>query len=379
MKRLMTPYYKALHAAIKEQGGMFNAHLHLDRAGTIEKRYLHGLNINPFEASYISLAQKHGIISAIHDGPAYEREDLSSRANQYLDIMVAAGTTRASTFVDVSCDRVGLTALELMIEIKRQRQNELDLEVGAYSPLGFKNSEPERWSLLEEGGQHADFLGSLPERDDCCDYPDHIGFEEHCRRMLLLGQRLGKPVHIHVDQRNDPADRGAELLLEAIKTVGAPLSDSSEPMVWLVHVISPTTYTEARFRALLEGLAQHHIGVICCPSAALSMRQLRPQKTPTGNSIARVLEMLAVGIDVRLGSDNIADICLPAGTANLLDEVFVLANALRFYDISILSKLAAGVRLGNMDREQLVRHLEYDSLEIELALRHSLQRVAERS
>ncbi len=377
MYRLKTPYYKTLYATIIKLGGMFNAHLHLDRAGTIALRYLAGAHINPFENSHTSLAQKHGIIPAIHSGPAYEQEDLSTRVNHYLDIMAEVGTTRANTFVDVSCDRVGLTALELMLEIKRQRKDKLDLRVGAYSPLGFNDSEPERWQLLEEGGQHADFLGSLPERDDCNDYPDHIGFEEHCRRMLLLGQRLEKPVHIHIDQRNDPAERGTEMLLKAIRSVGTPFSESSVPMVWLVHVISPSTYTEARFKTLLDGLTEHNIGVICCPSAALSMRQLRPLQTPTGNSIARILEMLAAGIHVRLGSDNIADICLPAGTANLLDEVFVLANTLRFYNVSILAKLAAGVRLDAADRKQLVQHLEQDNHEVELALLNPSQKDAE--
>ena len=371
MDRFSTPYYKALNAAIKEHGGMFNAHLHLDRAGTIEKRYLPGLNIDPFENSHISLAQKHSLISTIHNGPAYEREDLSSRVGHYLDIMVAAGTTRASTFVDIGCDRIGLAALELMLEIKQQRREELHLEVGAYSPVGFKDSEPERWALLEEGAACADFIGSLPERDDHHDYPDHIGFDEHCRRMLLLGERLGKPVHIHVDQRNDPTERGAEMLIEVIKTLGISARSSSDPMIWLVHVISPSTYTEVRFNALLEGLVQHNIGVICCPSAALSMRQLRPRSTPTANSIARILEMMAEGVPVRLGSDNIADICLPAGTANLIDEVFVLANALRFYDVSILAKLAAGADLDTVDRERLKRHLEYDYLEIDQVLRHT--------
>lgn len=93
--------------------------------------------------------------------------------------------------------------------------------------------------------------------------------------------------------------------------IGTP--SDSEPLVWLVHVISPSTYDESRFHALIEGLLDRNVGVICCPSAAISMRQVRPFSAPTHNSIARVLEMLAAGVQVRIGSDNVCDITSPAG------------------------------------------------------------------
>ena len=41
------------------------------------------------------------------------------------------------------------------------------------------------------------------------------------------------------------------------------------------------------FQATLAALVELNIGIICCPSAALSMRQLRPIATPTYNRIAR--------------------------------------------------------------------------------------------
>ena len=143
---------------------------------------------------------------------------------------------------------------------------------------------------------------------------------------------------------------------------------ASEPLIWLVHVISPSTYPEDRFNRLAEALAERNIGVICCPSAALSMRQLRPLATPTANSIARVLELLVAGVQVRLGSDNLCDVTSPAGTLDLIDELFVLSNAVRFYDIGILSKLAAGEPLDAADRATIRTHLDRDADEIALAL-----------
>jgi cytosine deaminase len=352
-------YYRSLRLAMARHGGMFNAHLHMDRSNTLEygESAMAG-------GSHLSLSQKHGLIPSVHASPAYDPDNLFRRVNDILDTMVAVGTSRASTVTDVTCDRVKLSALEVMLDIKNKRKHELDFCVGAYSPLGFTDAEPQRWDLLCKGAEMADFIGSLPERDDTDNYPTHIGFQEHCRRILTLAARLNKSVHIHVDQRNDPAENGAELVVRVMDELGMTGPSSVEPVVWLIHVISPSMYEEARFEKLLQDLVARNIGVICCPSAAISMRQLRPLKTPTSNSIARVLEMLAAGVHVCLGSDNICDITSPSGTPDLTAELFVLSNALRFYDVNILAKVGAGLRLDTHDRAVVTQHLLRDRQEI---------------
>ncbi len=363
-RTLANPFHRRLDARIAELGGMWNAHLHLDRAGTLDEVYMQGSGHRILETSYISLLEKHTLIKELHRGPAYEERDLVERVNAYLDILVASHTTHADTLVDVTADGVDLSALETLLEIKRERSEDIDLRIGAYSPLGFTDSEPERWDLFVRGAERADFIGSLPEADDTQDYPNNIGFDEHCRRVLELSKRLGKLVHIHVDQRNEPSERGAEQLVQAVREYGAPFSNSGEPQLWAIHLISPSTYDEGRFEKLLAGLVECNIGVVCCPSAALGMRQLRPLTTPTYNSIPRVLEMVAAGVHVRLGSDNIADICSPSTTADLRDEVFLLSAALRFYHIGVLATLACGAKLDAEERELVRDHLDQSDLEM---------------
>jgi cytosine deaminase len=360
----MNPFYQRLQARLEALGGMFNAHLHLDRAGTLDEKYMqqHGHVI--LENSHISLHEKHSLINVLHNGVAYEKDDLASRINACLDVMVASNTFRADSLVDVSADRVGLSALQTMSEIKRARAHEIDLRIGAYSPFGFRDDAPERWDIFCEGAAEADFIAALPEADDTDDYPQHIGFFEHCRRMLELGQEKQCMVHVHTDQRNEPSENGTERLLAAIREYGAPQSADGEPMVWAVHMISPSTYEESRFQRLLADLVELNVGVICCPSAAIGMRQLRPLATPTYNSIPRVLELLAGGVHVRLASDNIADICSPSTTADLVDEIFVLSAAVRYYDIGILAQVAAGKALDENQRQQLREHLAANDQEI---------------
>jgi cytosine/adenosine deaminase-related metal-dependent hydrolase len=366
----MSLFYQRLRSAIRELGGMHNAHLHLDRAGTLDEKYLASIDYRILDTSHASLHEKHGLINDIHAGPAFDPEDLAARVNEHLDLMIAVDTSRADTMVDVTNDRVGLSALDTLMAIKRARAAEIRFMVGAYSPFGFTDAEPERWDLMVEGARRADFVGCMPEADDHAEYPDHIGFHEHLRRVMDLARESGKMVHVHVDQRNEPSEHGTEQLIDAVREFGAPAGAPGEPMVWAVHMISPSTYDEARFERMVEGLVAHDIGVICCPSAAIGMRQLRPLFTPTYNSIPRVLELIAAGVHVRLGSDNIADICSPSTTANLTDEVFVLSAALRFYHPGILAKLAAGTKIDERERALVRDHLENNDREIAKLLEH---------
>lgn len=362
--RNASPYFNQLHRRIVELGGLYNAHLHLDRSGTLHATQEILSEREKGRESQLSLATKHSLIPAIHESPCYDRPAMEGRVNAFLDLMVEAGTTRAATVVDTTADRVGLGGVELFLQLKRERAGVIDLEVGAYSPLGFRDDEPWRWELLESGARMADFIGLLPERDDQRRYPEHVGFEECCRRGLRLAADLGRPLHVHLDQMNHPSEGLTERFVRVFRELDLPVNRWGTPWAWLVHVISPSTYEERRFQKLLESLVELNLGVICCPSAAISMRQYRTAYTPTFNSIARVLEMLAAGLHVRVGSDNICDITSPAGTPDLLHELYVLCNAVRYYELELLAKLGAGLKPDVADRERLHRHLHDDRAEI---------------
>ena len=246
MKRtLFPPYFTTLDAMIRALGGAFNAHLHIDRAGTYDEtvRLLQG---------------------RVRDG---------------------ANLTLAGKYLSGN---------------------------GYYWVSGFRDDEPARWALVEQAAERADFLGILPERDDRTDYPDHIGYDTCCRRSLDLAARLGKDLHIHVDQANHPHETGGETVARLVQEMGLGRRPEDEPFVWLIHLISPSTYDEPRFRDLADRLAGLGIGS-------------------------------------------------PMGTPDLMAEVFVLANALRIYDMGILARIAAGLPLLPEDRARLRIHLQEDA------------------
>jgi cytosine deaminase len=361
MNQITTPYFLELRQKISTNGGLFNAHLHIDRSGTLNDT-IKIINSDQGASSHISLKKKHSIIPAIHESDCYSSKNLSTRVSEYIQMMIAVGTTRADTLVDVTDDNLRLSALETLLQTKEKYSNSIDFRLGAYSPLGFRDDQPNRWEILKLGAKVADFIGALPERDDQEIYPEHIGFDLSCRQFIELSIVLNKPLHIHLDQQNHPHENDTERFLEIVEDLAIPVHPDQEPYIWLIHVISPSTYDENRFKRLLKKIKKYNLGIICCPSAAISMRQIRDIYTPTYNSIARVLDMLAMGIWVRIGSDNICDITSPAGTIDLVDEIFVLCNALRFYDLDVMSKIASGLNLSTAEQAKIRNHLRNDEI-----------------
>lgn len=353
-------YRNILAQVVGSHGGAQNFHAHIDRAGTLHPRYLQAYGLTPLNATLAALQVKQSIVGELHRGPAYDTEDLARRMRIVLDRSIAAGIRRLVSCIDATPD-IGMRALDVALALKAEYgTNGLTLEVVPHPIFGFKEDlrySTSRWDLFRDACARCDGVGSLPERDVRA---DSIGHTEHLRRTLLLGKELQKPVYVHVGQAHDPRERDIFELIEAVKWLDLSVGPYDDPCVWAVHALSPSTYSEADFRDVLVGLKAQRIGVICCPRAALSMRQNRALVAPLHNSVARVLEMALVGIPIRLGTDNIADLFVPTSTEDMLDQVIVLADALRFYDPAVLGKFVAGVRLNDNDKQTIRQHLEND-------------------
>lgn len=370
----MTEMYKsqfflALDQYCRQFGGIFNAHAHADRFSTLlESMEAQGAHDNPL-TSY-SLWDKVTAIETLHHGNAYSRSSLTERINRFLSKSEACGIRRVDSFVDIDTDielSDGMGALEIALDLKKQYKDRLDFRVGAYVPSGFRKNDRQKQELFESAIKIADFIGTSPERDDSQFYPgtsDHIGLKHHFEWTLDLAVSNNKPVHYHLDQQISPLEKGTEGLIGLLESssLGDLITKAGEhePLVWAVHAISPSTYNHARLQKMIGKMAQLNIGLICCPSAAISMRKLPIFDAPIHKSIAEVLPMLHCGIHTRLGTDNVDDIFLPANSLDLRHEIATLTNALRFYNVPIIAKLACGKELSPDDKNFISQHLKYE-------------------
>ncbi|NOY10250.1 MAG: hypothetical protein GXP33_15560 [Spirochaetes bacterium] len=332
-------------------GGWFNAHAHLDRAFIMEPKYVEHADMDPWDISTYPLEAKQHTTGALHEGLAYTKASLKSRIARALDESIKNGIRRIDTFIDTTADCIGLTALETAVELKKQYSKKIDLRVGAYPIFGFKNTGKDRWELFSRGAKLADFIGTLPERDM---RTGHIGFTEHFRRIITLANSLDyKDVHMQIDQTNNPNENGTETLIEAVRWLRPDSTGHIQrktPTIWAIHALSIASFSEERFRKIIDGLKETNIGIIVCPSATISNKQNRDIMVPMHNSITRVLDLLLEDIPVRIGTDNVEDFFLPTGSLDLYHEVRDAANALRFYNFTTWAKIAAGSRLNEIDK-----------------------------
>lgn len=346
-----------LERTVRSFGGWLNAHTHLDRANTFAPEYLQHANIDPVGAAGLSLPVKQILVGELHKGKAYRPDNLYARMRAELERMVALQVREVVSFVDATPD-IGLTAIEQAARLREEFRGRLTLKIAVSPIFGFKNPQvnPDRWNVYRQAAEIADVLGGLPSKDRA---EGRVGFDGHVRMLLELAKTLHKPVHLQVDQDNDPREEETEQLTQAVRWLGSPdVPGEDGPTVWAVHAISPACYDEARFQRLVENLVTYNIGVICCPTAALSMFQLRPMLTPVHNSIARILDMLVAGVPVRIGTDNICDIFIPNGDGSVRSEVWVAATALRFYHTMVWAKIGAGVELNEGDKEWIRQALQ---------------------
>jgi len=349
-----TDFETEIRSFVREFGGFFNAHAHIDRAFTFDDKYLGHIGKTVSDLSGLTLAEKQDLVGAIHEGKAYEKEDLEERMKKVLDESIGYGVSKLHSCIDTTgSDKIKLTALEIALKLKKEYKDKIDFKIGAYNVFGFKKDEPERWNFFVEAAKKSDFLVGLQERDE---REGHIGEEQHVKRILELAYQLKKPAHFHVDQANIPDERRTEILLGGMHNLFDVYYETCNyPEVWAVHVISPSCYPEDRFLRLCDNLVKYNIGVICCPSAGISMKPMKEKEARIHNAISRIWTMIFRGVNVYLGSDNINDVFVPSSSPDMFDEVLRLADILRFYDTRILAKLAAGKKMNNFDKATIKR------------------------
>lgn len=363
--RALSPYDQILLETVQSLGGFYNAHAHIDRADTLDDRYLRHINTTSLEASSLPLSVKQNLTGDLHRGLAYSKDDLRERMDRVIARLIRYGTTRLSTCIDATSGIAedGLLAIRVALELKQKFSDSVKIRIAPNPIFGFKEGSG-RWEIFTEAAKQADFLSALPEKDDFSDSRQRdgkIGFRNHLRMVMELGCELQKEVHLHLDQANSPDERGTEILIEGLRWISQPqIPNHKGPTVWVIHMISPSSYSEDRFNRLIDGLLELNIGVIVCPSAAVSMRQLRPIISPTHSSMARLLELCKRRVPVLIGSDNICDVFVPQGDGDMLTEIKIGGHAIRFAMPHVWAKLGAGVPLNEVDRATVGRVLYQD-------------------
>ena len=301
--------------AIKQNGGFVNCHAHFDKAYYITKEGL--------DKSMLDMEVKWRMSDDIKR--AATEEEIKERLRRALDDLIAQGCKLTCTFVD-AYDAVGHKAMDAVNVVKEEYKNKITL-LTITQPLGGLIDDKAR-ALYEEITTKANIAGGLPSKDR----PHEDKSLDH---LFEIAKKLNKPVHVHIDQENNPNERDTEKLIAAVKR------HDYQGRTVAIHAISVSAQPKEYRMKIYKELAELDIAVVVCPSAALSMRQLDQYNSPIHNSIANVPEMIEAGVLVGLGIDNIADFYEPFVDGDMWTELRMLQEACRYYNFEELVKIAS--------------------------------------
>jgi len=354
----VSEYDKMVLTQVQERGGFYNAHAHIDRAYTLGDQYLSHIGTTSVEASNYPLSVKQNLVGDLHTGIAYTEENLRTRMSYAIEMQIAFGVTRLDTCIDATPDlkENGLIAIRVALELKEKYKDRIAIRIAPNPIFGFKAGTG-RFTVFKEAAAISDFLSLLPEKDGNENDPN---FRLHIRKGLNLACELGKEVQLHLDQSNTPNENGTLTLLRGLDWLDQPKIEGIGPSIKVIHMISPSAYEEDKFARLIAKLIEHHIGIIICPTAAISMRQFHSLSGPIHNSIARMLELIKMKVPLWIGTDNICDVFMPQGDGDLLTEIKMSGHSMRIATPSIWAKLATGTTLNAVDIATVGRILHED-------------------
>ena len=289
-------------------------HLHIDKSNVINKTLLN--------SSLVHMKEKWKLMRDIK--ASYTNKNLKKRMHKTTNNLVKQGCQNFRTFIDVD-NIVGLKPLKIAIELKQYWKNKnVNMQVGTQLLEGLEKSSD--IELFNKASEMVDFIGCLPSRDK--DPKKHLDI------VFSKAEELGKDVEAHLDQCNIPEEKETELFCDFVEKY------NYQGKARAIHSISLACHPIEYQNKIAKRLNELEIGVIVCPSAAISMVQETQKYAPIHNSIAPIQTLLNNNVSVGLGIDNIEDIFMPFCDGNFEFELRLLAESQRIYNPNILIDIA---------------------------------------
>lgn len=273
-----------------------NAHLHLDKT-------LIGDDLRP--ASWKGDRQALRAVNRAHRR-GYTVDSILERAERVIEMAIATGTTYVRAFTDVE-QIAGTTGSLALLELQRRYREEVTIEVAAF-PQDLLFAWDDNTRLLEEAVEAGvGVVGGMPHEE-----PTLQLVHRHIDFCLALAKRHGLPVHMLIDDSDDPSHRGLEYL--AWRTI----KEGMEGRVIAGHCGALSAYDDAHAAAVIDLVAK--AGISICVNAHISLcLRGHTDRAPVRRGTTRVDELLAAGVNVLAAQDDVDDPFYPLGRADLLE------------------------------------------------------------
>jgi cytosine deaminase len=266
--------------------GFVDGHVHLDKT-------LLGLPFQPHRPGH-TIAER---IARERELRRELRSPVEDRARRLIDQMVAFGATAVRSHVDIDPE-VGLSGLHALLRV-RETTPAVDIQIVAFPQSGIMTS-PGVADLLEAAiGEGADLVGGLDPAGIDNDVEGHLG------AIFGIAERRGVGLDIHL---HDPGPLGCyELRQIAARAAAAGLTGK----VAVSHAFALGGVDDGEFGRTAEALARADVAIMTNGPGPVPMPPVR--------------RLIAAGVRVFAGSDNIRDAWSPLGNGDMLERATLIA------------------------------------------------------
>ncbi|QJD86660.1 amidohydrolase family protein [Cohnella herbarum] len=223
---------------------------------------------------------------------------VEERARILLDLMLSHGTTRIRTHVDVDPD-IGLKHLDAVLKVREQYRGLMEIEIVAFPQQGLLRSRS--YGVMREAMQSgADVVGAVD--------PGGLdrGIEPCLEQVFGLATEYNAGVDIHL---HDPGHLGVytmERMAEYTEQSGL------QGRVAVSHAWGLGQISESESSDIGHKLREQGVSVIT--------------SVPIDRQMMNVPQLDSIGVDIRVGTDNVLDAWSPFGSGDMLERLGRLAE-----------------------------------------------------
>jgi len=235
------------------------------------------------------------------------KKDVIERARETIRKQAVNGVGHVRTHVDVTDP--SLVGLEGLLELKEELKDEINIQIVAFPQEGIM-SFPNGKELMEKAVKMgADVIGAIPHFEFTREYG-----VESLNFIMQLAEKYEKLVDVHCDEIDDEQSRFVETL--ATRAYESGLGSK----ITASHTTAMHSYNDAYAYRLFRILQKSKMNFVSNPLVNTHL-QGRFDTYPKRRGVTRVKELLASGINVSFGHDDIFDPWYPLGDGNMRDVV----------------------------------------------------------
>jgi cytosine deaminase len=237
--------------------------------------------------------------------PTLKAEDIIERALTYCDWAVARGLLAIRSHVDTSDP--GLLPVQALLEVKRRVASYIDLQLVAFPQDGVLRRPGGVASLKRALDMGVDIVGGIPHFERTM-----ADGAASVKLLCEIAAERGKPVDMHCDESDDPLSRHIETLAFETQRLGL------QGRVTGSHCTSMHSMDNYYVSKLIPLIAESGLSIVANPLINITL-QGRHDTYPKRRGMTRVPELMAAGVTVAFGHDDVMDPWYSLGSGDMLE------------------------------------------------------------